>query len=240
MVDLHCHILPGVDDGSDSPDTSCRMAAMAADCGVRYILATPHCNDPGMPDNYRSKGLLGAFRALQEELDRWNIPIRILSGSEVLARENLPELLEGGRLLTLNGSRYLLVEFYFDEAPQTMDRHLDSILSAGLRPVVAHPERYLCMQDMPELARRWADRGCLLQVNKDSILGSLGEGAYRTAALLLRSGLCTAIASDAHHYRHRNPDLSRLLRDLDRRFPELDPDLLLRKNPTKIARNQDL
>ncbi len=240
MVDLHCHILPGVDDGSDSPDTSCRMAAMAADCGVRYIVATPHCNNRGMPENYRSRELLGAFRALQEELDRWSIPIRILPGSEVLARENLPSLLENRSLLTLNGSRYLLVEFFFDEAPEAMDRYLGMIFSAGLVPVVAHPERYFCVQEVPRIAADWVDRGCLLQINKGSILGSLGEGAYYAAARLLRDGLAAVIATDAHHHRYRNTDFSKLLQALGRRFPEIDPDLLLQKNPAKIARNLDL
>jgi protein-tyrosine phosphatase len=240
MVDLHCHILPGVDDGSDCPDTSCRMAAMAADCGVRYIVATPHCNNRGMPDNFRSRELLGAFRALQEELDRWSIPIRILPGSEVLARENLPSLLEGGKLITLNGSRYLLVEFYFNETPEAMDRYLEMIFSAGLVPVVAHPERYYCVQDAPRIAAEWVRRGCLLQLNKGSILGSLGEGSYYTSARLLRDGLAAVIATDAHHFRFRSPDLTKLLDALERRFPEVDPALLLQKNPAKIAKNQDL
>ncbi len=237
MVDLHCHILPGVDDGSDSLDTSCRMAAMAADCGVRYIFATPHCNNPGTRKNYRSDKLLRAFQDLQAELDRWNIPVRILPGCEVLARENLEELLETDMLIPLNSSRYLLTEFYFDERPAAMDRYLEMILAAGLVPVVAHPERYFCVQDDPDIAEDWAGRGCLLQLNKGSILGSLGEGAYYTSAHLLRRELASVIATDAHHYRYRTTDLSLLMEALESRFPETDAERLVLKNPTKIARN---
>jgi len=237
VIDLHCHILPGIDDGSDSPDTSCRMAAMAADCGVRRIIATPHCNNRGMPPNLRSAELMRAFRQLQAELDHWGIPVRILPGCELLARDNLEELLQKELVLTLNGSRYLLVEFYFDELPGTISRRLDTVFDAGLVPVVAHPERYYCVQDRPELAELWAERGCLLQVNKGSILGSLGEGAYETAALLLRREQAAVIASDAHHFRRRTTDLSPLLRALDRRFPALDPELLLERNPAKIVHN---
>ena len=205
MIDLHCHILPGADDGSDSYDTSCRMAAMAADSGVRYVLATPHCNTHDPRKNYRSADLLRAVRALQAELDRWQIPVTVLPGAEVLLRENPQELLEQNLLQTLNDSRYLLVEFYFDEDPGAMSRRLSVIAAAGLIPVIAHPERYFAVQDVPALAQKWADRGWVLQLNKGSILGDLGEQAYDTAALLLRSGAAAVIASDAHDVWQRTP-----------------------------------
>lgn len=238
MVDLHCHILPGVDDGSDSFDTSCRMAARAADCGVRRIVATPHCNTRNALKNYRGPLLTDAFSALQRELDRWNIPIRILPGAEVLVRGDFETLLEQGRFPTLNNSRYLLMEYYFDESSRTMERSLRAVQNAGLVPVVAHPERYYAVQQSPHLAELWIKSGCLLQVNKDSVLGLLGEGAYNTAALLLRRGLVFALASDAHHFRYRSTDLSRLIDELEHRFPEADPDLLLRVNPTIILNDR--
>ena len=84
MIDLHCHILPGVDDGSDSPDTSCRMAAQAAHSGVSRIVATPHRGSDPARERGRAEGFRRALRRLQDELDRWSIPIRLLPGSEVL------------------------------------------------------------------------------------------------------------------------------------------------------------
>lgn len=235
MTDLHCHILPGLDDGSDSFDTSCRMAAMAARGGVRRIVATPHCNTPGARKNFRSRELTGALTQLQAELDRWQIPVRLLPGCELLVRENLEELLDREQVLTLNGSRYLLVEFYFNERPEVLERSLAAVERRGLVPVIAHPERYDCVQDNLSLAQRWAERGRPLQLNKGSLLGDLGEGAYDAAARLLRSGLVSVIASDAHHYRYRSPDPERLLRALERRFPAVDPDELLRRNPRRIV-----
>lgn len=237
MIDLHCHILPGVDDGSDSPDTSCRMAAMAADSGVRTIFATPHCNTRDPRKNFRSQELDRALRRLQAELDRWDIPVRVLPGAEVLIREDMGPLLEEHRLQTLNNSRYLLTEFYFDEAPRFMTRQLAEIAGAGLVPVVAHPERYFAVQDAPELAEDWCRRGWVLQVNKGSILGDLGEAAYDTAALLLRREAVGIIASDAHDAERRNPHMGRLLDQMDRRFPALDPDRLLRRNPLRIVKD---
>ena len=237
MIDLHCHILPGVDDGSDSPDMSCRMAAAAADCGVRYIFATPHCNTRDARKNFRSEALLQAYRDLQAELDRWQIPIRILPGAEVLVRGDFEEYLAKDRFMTLNGSRYLLVEFYFDEDADFMEHSLRAVEEAGLVPVVAHPERYFAVQNNPGIAGAWRERGRLLQLNKGSLLGELGDAAWDAASLLLRRGLYSVAASDAHHFYYRNPDFRPLLELLEDRFPEADPEELLWTNPRKIAKN---
>ena len=240
VVDLHCHILPGVDDGSDEMSTSLEMAAMAADCGVKYIFATPHCNTRNEQKNFRTPALLAAVDSLQAALDRNGIPVRILPGAEVLIRGRFTEHLEQGDFMTLNASRYLLVEFYFDEHPNFMEQSLRQIENAGLVPVVAHPERYYCVQDSPALALGWAERGRVLQLNKGSILGNLGEGSYDAATQLLRLGAASVIASDAHHFLYRTPHMGRLLEELEQRFPQLDPGLLLRTNPAKIAMDQRL
>ena len=207
MIDLHCHILPGVDDGSDSPDTSCRMAAQAARSGVSRIVATPHRGSDPARERGRAEGFRRALRRLQDELDRWSIPIRLLPGSEVLLSGRTEDIPDRAELLTLNDTQYLLVEFYFDASSASMDRRLSRVEQAGLIPVIAHPERYFCVQENPAVAGSWAERGYLLQVNKGSLLGELGEGAYLTASLLLRRGLAAAIASDAHDLASRAPNL---------------------------------
>lgn len=240
MLDLHCHILPGLDDGAEDLETSVAMAAMAADSGVTHIFATPHCNTRNASQNFRSPALIAAYRSLQTVLDEAGIPVKILSGSEVLARGHFTRHLAAGDFMSLNGSRYLLVEFYFDESPVWMEECLSAVEAEGLVPVVAHPERYYCVQEAPDLAQRWADRGRLLQLNKGSLLGELEAGCFETAALLLRRGAVSVIASDAHHYRRRNPRLDELLPLLERRFPEADPRRLLHDNPLKIARDQAL
>ena len=236
MIDLHCHILPGEDDGSDSPDTSCRMAAQAARSGVRRIVATPHRGTRPDRERGRAAHLRRALGRMQAELDRWNIPIELLPGSEVLLSGPDGALPDREELLTLNDTDFLLVEFYFDAPASDMDRRLSMVEQAGLTPVIAHPERYYCVQENPAIAGAWAERGYYLQLNKDSLLGSLGEAAYLTAALLLRRKLAAVIASDAHHWRRRTADLRPLLEELDRRFPGADPDLLLRVNPGRILR----
>lgn len=240
MLDLHCHILPGLDDGAETLGVSLEMAAVAARSGVEYIFATPHCNTHDERKNLRSAELIAAYRGLQSALDENGIPIRILSGAEVLARGRFEAHLEAEAFMTLNASRYLLLEFYFDEDAAYMEHCFRAVENAGMVPVVAHPERYYCIQQAPELANLWVDRGRILQVNKGSILGELGEDAYTTSALLLRRGLVSVIASDAHHFYHRNPHMGALLEALDRRFPEVDAECLLRTVPMKIAKDQSL
>ncbi len=240
MLDLHCHILPGLDDGAADPGVSLEMAAMAADSGITHIFATPHCNTRNERKNFYGPELIKAFTDLQSLLDQEGIPLKILSGAEILARGHFTEHLAAGDFMTLNGSRYLLVEFYFNEDPDFMDRCLRAVEAEGLVPVVAHPERYYCVQRSPELAQIWADQGRVIQLNKGSLLGDLGPEVYDTAAMLLRRGAASVIASDAHHFQYRTPHMWALLDCLASRFPEADPELLLWANPLKIAKDQAL
>ena len=172
VLDLHCHILPNLDDGAQTMDESLEMAALAASSGVHYIFATPHCNTRDPRKNYRSAPLIAAYETLQQALDDRQIPITILSGAEVLARGDFEAHLEAEDFMTLNGSRYLLTEFYFDEAPAYMEHCLQAVEAARLVPVIAHPERYFCIQRNPGLATDWAERGRILQINKGSLLGT--------------------------------------------------------------------
>ena len=122
MIDLHCHILPGVDDGAASDEESLAMARLAVESGVTAIAATPHCNLPGGPRNYVDAALRDRFLHLARLLVREEIPLRLYTGAEVYATPEVPALLRDRRLLTLGGSRYLLVEFGFDEPRAAQSR----------------------------------------------------------------------------------------------------------------------
>ena len=112
-----------------------------------------------------------------------------------------------GRLLTINGGRYLLIEFGFHEDPLRIERLLDELLAAGYWPVVAHPERYYGLQRMPNYLYDWVNRGVVLQVNKGSLFGRFGRGAQALAEAMLTHGLVGCIASDAHRPDVRTPEL---------------------------------
>ena len=151
------------------------MASMAAESGVETVIVTPHCNIPGEAANYPSRELLGRFMALRETIDAAKIPLRILAGAEVFCTADIAELIRAKKLLTLASSRYILVEFAFNEDSIEMNSRLEQIFAEGLTPVIAHPERYNAVQRDRTLPERWFASGYVLQVNKDSIFGGLGQ-----------------------------------------------------------------
>lgn len=241
MIDLHCHILPRVDDGADSAAAACAMAEHALRAGVKTVVATPHCNLRGARLATRGRDYdraLGLFRAL---LRQHRIPLTVLSGAEVFAhRSNLLPLLESHSLVTLNRSRYLLVEFRFRESGREISSLLAAIARSGLIPVVAHPERYDAVQEHPSLAADWFSRGYILQLNKGSLLGRLGRSAERTSLHLLHHGLAHVIASDAHDPVYRPTGFLSLLPLLERQCPPEYIHLLLEDNPRRIIENQPI
>lgn len=149
MIDLHTHILPGLDDGSPDLETSVLMAAVAAESGVTHLVATPHSNQRGAFENYASPALQVRFDCLCTAVHEAGIPLELSLGMEIFGTGDVLQLLHDGRLLTLGGGRYLLIEFGFHEDPLRIERLLDALLADGYWPVVAHPERYYGLQRMP-------------------------------------------------------------------------------------------
>ena len=235
MVDIHCHILPYVDDGSDSMEDSLEMARMAAASGITAIIATPHCNLPYTEEkNYRSQILARRFIELQHAIQEADIPLRIYPGAEVLCTPEVPELLQQNLLLTLAGSNYLLVEFFFDENLDYMDEMLNAIAAEGYIPIVAHPERYETIQRTPHILERWFRKGWVIQLNKGSILGRLGRQAELTADWILAHGLAHTVASDAHSPHFRTTDMTELTEYLQQICQPEYVDILLNINPSRI------
>lgn len=234
MIDLHCHILPGVDDGAASEKESCLMAQLAVDSGVTIIAMTPHCNVPGQFDNYTVVELVKRMERFQWLLQQRGIPLQLRAGMEVYVTPELPALLDRRQLLTLGGSHYLLVEFGFDESPQFISRMLRTVQNYGLIPVVAHPERYYCVQDDTNMLRQWSENNIALQINKGSFFGSFGRRAARTAHWCLNEGCLHLIGSDAHSPYVRTTKMAEIWAYIaETASPEI-ADFLLEKNPQSI------
>lgn len=240
MIDLHTHILPGLDDGSPDLETSVLMAAVAAESGVTHLVATPHSNQRGAFENYASPALQVRFDCLRTAVCEAGIPLELSLGMEIFGTGDVPRLLREGRLLTLNGGRYLLIEFGFHEDPLRIERLLGDLLAAGYWPVVAHPERYYGLQRMPNYLFDWANRGIVLQVNKGSLFGRFGRGAQALAAAMLERGLVGCVASDAHGPDVRTPDLAGAWDYLAERCSEEMARCLLEDNPWRILRSEPL
>lgn len=179
MTDMHCHILPCVDDGASSVEEACSMACKAWENGTERIIATPHFCRP----DQRRRLSISEFRRcvylLQKGLQELGCGLELRSGMEVFATAELPKLMEERKLLTLADSRYLLVEFYFDEHETYICDTLRMVAERGFVPVIAHPERYHAVQRTPALAREWFSRGYIMQLNKGTILGRMARTPSR-------------------------------------------------------------
>ena len=136
------------------------------------------------------------------------IPLKILNGMEIFASEDITQKIKNKQLSGINGTDYYLVEFPFDADPWWIRECLEDIFDTGKIPLIAHPERYFCIQDYPELIYEWVQNGCVTQMNKGSILGRFGRSVMETAHILLKNDLISCIASDAHHSYIRTPHMS--------------------------------
>lgn len=234
IIDLHSHILPQLDDGSQSLEQSLEMADLAVRSGVRSMVVTPHCIQGD------AREVMASFRLVQEALEDTGIPLRLFPGMEIMGTPETAALLKAGQLLTINGSRYPLIEFPFQASARENAQILESVLRAGFRPLIAHPERYECVQEDLDSIGSWVQMGCLLQVNRGSLLGRFGSGAQEAAFFLVETGLATVVASDAHSPRMRTPWMGDVYELLATEFSPTAARYLLWHNPGCILKNEPL
>ena len=201
MVDVHCHILPAIDDdGPQHLENVLEMARIAVSDDIRRIVATPHVKDViHAPELIRNQvGLLNA------ELRRHGIPLEILPGAEVSALLNTSLL----RNYTLNGTDYILLEFPHTHLPQNAGQLVFDALSAGLIPIIPHPERNPSVVRRPELVIQLVEAGALVQVTAESLTGGFGPEARACGNYLLQHHAVHFLATDAHSPTWRRPNLS--------------------------------
>lgn len=239
MVDIHCHILPDIDDGASGMDEALEMAKMAYRSGVTDIVATPHFRgEPGsLPQLER---IYRRHEQMTQLLREKGIPVKLHRGAEILCLPQTPELARDKKLPTLAGTNYVLVEFYFDESFEYMDEALAEIADCGYRIVVAHPERYEAIQRAPYRLERWVERGYVIQLNKGSVLGKFGERAERTANAVLSMGFAHLFASDAHSCHQRTPHMEGLAQWAAEACTERCARIFLEENPRRIVEGRKM
>lgn len=240
MIDIHAHILPGIDDGAEDMYDTLEMAKMAVECGVTAMVATPHCNLPGLFDNYFSDAYVKLYQDCVKALQDEQIPLKLYPGVEVYATHDLPDLLVNQKIMPLNQSRYVLLEFAFDEDPDFASDLLKRVSAVGAKPVIAHAERYEFIQDYPQIAYLWRKRGYVIQVNKGSFLGRFGRGAQKSAQLMLSHNLVSVVASDAHSPFQRTPYLLDAYEAVSEKYSRKIAELLFQYNPARICNNQPI
>lgn len=208
MIDLHSHLLFGVDDGAQTLEESLALARHAVADGIRVSVLTPHVH-PGRYENSR-KSLLPHVGAFHSALDAAAIPLQVRLGAEVrigleslelLADDDVPFLGEVG------GYRVMLLEFPHQTIPVGSQQFVERLLQWKIRPLIAHPERNKAIMAQPERLLPFLELGCWLQVTAGSIVGRFGDASRAVALQLLKNGWVHVIATDAHNLRHRPPDL---------------------------------
>ncbi len=206
MIDLHCHLLPGIDDGPADKALALAMAEIAFADGIRTIACTPHIY-PGMYDN-DAAGIQAACAAFQAELDERGIALRLTTGADVHLDEDLLGGIRAGRIPTLAGSRYLLLEPPHHVAPPRFDQSVFQLLVAGIVPVITHPERLTWIEDHYEIFVQLVKEGAWMQLTAGSVTGRFGRRPRYWAERMLDEGLVHLLATDAHHPQRRPPLLA--------------------------------
>lgn len=209
MIDLHSHLLPGIDDGAPDLATALQLAKIAVDDGITHMVCTPHIH-PGRYDNTMDS-IQKALTELQQGLVEQQIDLVINAAAEVrfgmelmvaVTQQSIPFLGEW------HGKPVLLLEFPHGEIPFGAERLTTWLLEQGIKPLIAHPERNKGLLRTPSKLKPFLEQGCLLQVTAGAVAGRFGEGAQKLAHTLLKEGLVTILASDAHNIEHRPPILS--------------------------------
>src|SRR5271169_6112943 len=226
MIDIHCHILPGLDDGATSFEISCGMAEMAIEDGVTHIICTPHAS----PDHRFIPELV---RQRRDELQaRFEGRLVLATGCAFhLSFENLQDIRHDAQRYTLNQKSYLLVEFADYSIPPSLDQALHELQLAGLKPIVTHPERNPLIRAQPERLFRWLQQGCHAQLTAQSLLGKFGRSAEEVAHEWLKVGAVHFIASDAHNTTTRPLRLKETYELVEKKYGKESAQALFVENP---------
>lgn len=197
MIDIHSHILPGVDDGSKSFEESIEIIKKAEENGVSDIILTPHyikgsIYHSGVRENKK------ILRELKAEVEKEGIPVRLYLGNEVFVESDMIQMVLDGEITTLNNSRYLLFELPLNQEFRNFDEVINSVRSNGLVPVIAHPERYGMVHENPLILNEMKRIGALFQSDVGAFFGKYGKSSEKMVKLLLKHDMIDFLASDIH------------------------------------------
>lgn len=235
MIDIHHHLLFGLDDGSKDIETSVAMAEMAAADGITHIVCTPHSNaryhfDPAINQE-----------KLEQLRDRLNGKVTLGLGCDFhLSFENIEDALEHRTRYTINGKQYLLVEFPDLAIPPAMSDVLYEFRIAGMQPIITHPERNPTIQKNPNRLDEWIERGCLVQITASSLTGRFGRLAESFSHNLLRQNKVHFIATDAHNLDSRPPQMRHAYEIIANKYGAETAEWLCVSNPKAVFFGNDL
>jgi len=205
-LDIHSHIIPGVDDGSEDFEMSLKLIEKAYEEGVRYMVATPHFY-PGHR-NASVERIQDEYSKLAEAIKDKHPDMKLMLGNEIYYKDEVISLIEEKRIFTMNGGNYILVEFNVNLPYKTIYEAIKKFTSNGYYPIMAHIERYSCLHKREDLVDQLISTGAYMQINADTFLGGMFDQYTRFALKLFRNGKVHFLGSDCH--------------DLERRVPVMD------------------
>ena len=238
FVDIHCHILPGVDDGSQTPEETKAMLQKAWDEGIQIMVATPHYHKQrGKNDIELIKKQLLLTRKLAKEV---HPKMQICLGMEIYYGDDVPELLKEGRVVSIRKSRYILLEFSPGDEFQYILNAVRKLQMSGHTVIIAHIERYNCLRKDISNVEYLREMGAYLQVNTGSITGSYGRSVKKFLREVLKAHLVQLVGTDAHGSERRTPKMQEAYKEVVKRCGEEYADQIFGQNAKKVLRNEEI
>lgn len=238
FIDIHSHILPGVDDGSQSMEMSLRMIGMSYAQGVRSMIATPHYY-PGHKNVDHSQ-IFDVYTELKEQSRKVYPDFQLLLGQEIYYKDIVIDLLKKKKIYTMAESRYILIEFQVNVDYRQIYSAARKCIEAGYYPILAHVERYVCLHKNSRGLEELAKLGVYMQVNAENFRGSLFGRDRNNCLKLIRNGYVQFIGSDCHNLNSRKPDMIDAAKYLGNRMDPASYQAVLYENPSKIPEDQYL
>ncbi len=234
IIDVHAHVLPGVDDGARNIKESLRMLQKAYRQGIRAVVATPHYSRRSDPPDYSA-----LLEQLQEQSRKKCPDLTLYLGQETYYHEELPRRLQGGKAFTMAGSHYVLVEFDIGISYEGLFRGIRSLQAAGYFPVLAHMERYECLRREENLSELCAS-GCVMQMNYASLEGSCLRPEVHWCRSQVKKGRIQLLGTDMHGVQYRSPDIEGAMGWLDRHVDKQLQMAMTYENPLHMIKDEGM
>lgn len=236
MIDIHSHILPGIDDGPKKIEMSLDMIRRSYEEGTIDIVATPHFRRGCFETPYEEVKKITKY--FNELLKAEDLDINIHYGQEVYYSDRIIQDLEEGLIGTINGGRYMLVEFPMRKIPSEAIDYMYELKLRGITPIIAHPERYIEIIKKPETLNPFIEEGCLFQLNAGSIRGDFGKDVKKTAEILIKNNIYGFIGSDAHNNSSRNTGIKEEYQEVFKKNKDLEHIFL--ENSNKLLNDEEI
>lgn len=234
VIDIHCHVLPGLDDGATDMAETLAMLRIAADEGISDMIVTPHYRAGRFTAS--PEKIMETLCQVQEAADAQDIPVRLSPGNEIYWFEDMLPLLKKGGLCTLGDSNCVLIEFSPSAMFQTIHNAMDRTMGEGCQPILAHAERYPCLLKDEENVFFLHDMGAGIQVNASTVTGKNGAEAKRFAHRLLKENAVDHIGTDAHGAKHRTPEIARCREIITKKYGDAFAYQIMRGNAEEWIR----